>query len=170
MPLSRTHRAGRTPQRRRTAWARQASNNLALVANVAQRIDVLASFKTARTDTTLEGCTVLRSHLWIVFTGTAIVGGIARAGLLVEDLLSLPAAATNGPITRPDRDWYGLVTQTVVGSAALTAVNYNNGRLWDYDFKSRRKLEEVNSSAFVYVESPSNVAVSFQTDILLALP
>jgi len=157
----------RTP-RRRLVWARVTGSAIALVANTADRQDLLASFKTSSGEN-LQGWTVMRTHLHFYVFSTALIN-ITRSGLVVEDVLNLSTAASSGPLQKPNRDWFGMITSFTPGSAAATTFNLSTSRLNDYDFRSKRKLTETSTTVSLMTECSGAASYNYAADILLAMP
>jgi len=151
--------------RRRTAWARDHHTAVATVANVAQHFDALGPYKTANGILATEGFTVMRSIVTIVAGSSLPLVG--RFGLVVQDTDG-PLGTNEGPITAPDRDWLAIGTLIRFGVVAGPVDSHGLDQTWQ--FRSRRRITDIQEVLFFWLETDAAASVSWTTDILLALP
>jgi hypothetical protein len=111
----------------------------------------------------------LRTHIFFYGFGTTATTRVGF-GLVVEDNGALPTAATADIFQNPNRDWYGLGVQYIAGSAATTTIQFTASRLYEYDFRSKRKLPELQSTAALYSVCDGAASVTMYCRTLLALP
>jgi len=97
---------------------------------------------------------------------------IFRLGFIVQDL-ALAGAATDGPISAPYRDWFGLAFSVFQQSAAgaggvvTTAV----GRPLDmWEFRSKRRLRDLTDGVFAVAEASAAVHWSMSGRMLVTIP
>jgi hypothetical protein len=122
----------------------------------------------------------IRGRFWASSVQNAGISAVLRWGIRLDDVnqIALPAAqllASRG-VGTTDRygDWlardYFWQPTTAGGTSAYMSGSVNYDPL---NIRSRRKLDELNSTIALYVENPAGsvtAAYAFDLDLLLALP
>lgn len=171
-----------TRRRRKLVWARASNTPAGTVAGVGSvtATDLLADYVTQAGGDSLNGATLMaiRGRFWAGSVQSGVTSAFLAYGIRLDDAsqVALPAAqllATRGVVTTGRysdwlaRDYYW--QQTTAAGAFLQVANEYPALAG----RSRRKLDELNSTIALYVENPvgSVAAVyAFQLDLLLALP
>jgi len=156
---------GRVPQRRKLVWATQAVNTGAIAIGANFVVDLLAALEVAGASTL--GATVMRTHLTISSRWTTQTTGASFwAGLKVADRNE--AVATIPLPTNTELDW-ALITQVF---AHFTGAAVDTAQQTIVDLKSKRKVEEMGTSFYLFMTNSSGVAQTYDifSRTLLALP
>jgi hypothetical protein len=166
-----THRS----RRLRTEWADFNVSAGALAANVASHQNISTSIETALGVTSLNGSTILRTLLMFQITPDAGIpanGAVrARAGLIVQDL-ALAGAATDGPLSAPYRDWFGMAFKVYQNgsllSGSFTSISAGPSDLWE--FRSKRKLRDITDGVFIVGECDVSAHWTVTGRMLVTVP
>lgn len=148
---------------------------MTLVANTPQRFDLLGAFETA-VGAQILGATVVRGRGWYNWTATGALGTIARTnlGIIVAPESSTAAILDPGATTGTELDWMYFQAHTFPGTYLATgAGTASQPRDYEYelDMKARRRMDELNQSLWLVVNSITTTAqLLFNASILLMLP
>jgi hypothetical protein len=167
--ISRSRTMTRVP-RRRTVWSRGNIQAFSLTGGVAVRQIMDSGLVAALAGNSAVGCTLLRTHIHLQVFSTTGASNVVRLGCVLEDEGSPPVTATSGPLTKPDRDWFAMISQVPNGTLAGTGFNITTNRMNDYDFKSRRLIRDPQVRTVWYMESAISCSATVVWDCLFALP
>ncbi len=153
-------------QRRKLVWA-TLDQSVNIPAGNVSNTNLLALLAVA--GSSLLGCTVMRTHVRITSMSGAVANDLLRVGLIVARVADVGLGVA-GAVTAadPELDWMLLDRRVVRGQ--LT--NVDPRAEYEYDVRSKRKLQELNQ-AYVLSLVPSSAAASvwqLWARTLIALP
>ena len=156
--------AGRSPNRRRLAWATTRLNNSGIANGVYTATDLLSNW--VGLGGSREGCTVMRTHITGAF-GPSEAGDSFDVGLLVATL-----AASGTTELKPDVEPYEPWLLNTSLFPTFSGAAFNASVPFSFDVKSKRKLPNIQDTLWwVWVgHSTGNTSLAATVRILLALP
>lgn len=173
MPARRQPRT--TRQRRKLVWARIDDQRVPVPAGQFNALNLLSQFET-QYGANLIGCTAVRIRVrYSNFVADTTGSPLGIIGVRVADDADLASSAPTdplGPSADLHADWmmwdskHADLTQAAAGTSPGSELSRYS------DVKAMRKIEELGQGLYMFVDSPSGIAMDWSLSVstLLALP